>query len=320
MSPWARSRRSCRVTLAVSRRGSRGGGGREGGRRGGGRQAKAPRGLCWSGRKTLKSVALAMVVSTRRTPGRSYILMELPFTQCLTRTPSARSLKLVVSSPVKLPWALRPRKRMMSGLWKWSVARERGGQPLAPVETDLDREGEPGLEAGVEDAKDAVAVVLVNVETLPWPEPEAALARVRGTMVLETHAGLDGLEGADQAVVHGILGEQAARELLLVGGAGLEVADGAVMLHRLPERGRLDTFAGRQDVLLEVEEADLGPLQEAEHAPPHHQRQERAANHEAVEPGQHRANERAIASEESVHGVVLGACGRPVRANRGSGA
>ncbi|HAM58686.1 MAG TPA: hypothetical protein DCQ64_26055 [Candidatus Rokubacteria bacterium] len=76
----------------------------------------------------MKSAVLAMVVSTRKTPGRSYILMELPLTQCLTRTPSARSLKLVVSSPVKLPWALRPRKRMTSGLWKCRVAwRTRAG-------------------------------------------------------------------------------------------------------------------------------------------------------------------------------------------------
>ena len=66
---------------------------------------------------------MLIVVSTRRTlPALSYILTELPRAQCLTRTPSGRSLKLVVSSPVKLPEAFFPRKRMTSGLWKWCIA------------------------------------------------------------------------------------------------------------------------------------------------------------------------------------------------------
>jgi hypothetical protein len=45
-----------------------------------------------------------------------------PRTQCLTRTPSGRFLKLVMISPVKLPWTLPPSKRMTSGLLKWSMA------------------------------------------------------------------------------------------------------------------------------------------------------------------------------------------------------
>ena len=76
-----------------------------------GRQARARWGWSCSGRKTLKSAVLAMVVSIRRTlPALSYILMELPLTQCSTRIPSGRWRKLPVSSPVKLRWALRPRK------------------------------------------------------------------------------------------------------------------------------------------------------------------------------------------------------------------
>ena len=47
----------------------------------------------------MKLPVRAMVVSTRRMlPALSYILTELPCAQCLTRTPSGLSLKLVVNS------------------------------------------------------------------------------------------------------------------------------------------------------------------------------------------------------------------------------
>jgi hypothetical protein len=190
------------------------------------------------------------------------------------------------------------------------------GQPLAAVEPDLDVEGEPGLEAGAEEAEDRVPVVFVEVQALPAPPAQAALGGVRGAVVLEAHAGLDALEGTDQAFRERMLGEQAAGELLFVDRTGLEVADGAVVLDRLAEHGHLEAFAGGRDILLEVEEADVGPLQEAEHAAGHHERQERAAEHEAVEPGQHGGDVGAVAGEESGHGLVLGverlSPGRPV--------
>jgi len=69
-----------------------------------------------SGRKTLRPLGLARVVSMRSTlPALSYILTELPSAQCFTRTPSARFLKLVVSSPRKRVPVFRPRNRMTSG-------------------------------------------------------------------------------------------------------------------------------------------------------------------------------------------------------------
>jgi hypothetical protein len=66
-------------------------------------QASLPERERWRGRKTLKLVVLAMVVSTRRTlPALSYILTELPSAQCLMRTPSWRRRRREVSSPLKL--------------------------------------------------------------------------------------------------------------------------------------------------------------------------------------------------------------------------
>jgi hypothetical protein len=179
------------------------------------------------------------------------------------------------------------------------------GQPLAAVEPDLDVEREPGLQTGADEAEDRVSAVRVDVQALARPQTETALAGIRGAMVLEAHAGLDGLERADHPGRDGRLGQQAAGELLFVGGAGLEVADGPVVRDGLTEGRRLDAFAGRQDVVLEVEEADVRPLQEAEHAARPHQRQERATEDQTVEPGQHGGDTGTVAGKELGHGVVL---------------
>jgi hypothetical protein len=186
-----------------------------------------------------------------------------------------------------------------------AAAFELVGEPLPAVEADLDGEREPRLEAGVEEPEDAVAVVLVDVEALPRPEPEAAFMRIRRAVVLEAHAGLEGLERADQAFVHRVFGKQASCEGLLVDGAGLQVAHGAVVVDRFPERGGLDAFTRGQDVGLEVQEGDIGAGQEGVHASLHDQRQEGPAKHEAVEPGQHGGDERAVTGNKALHRLAL---------------
>src|SRR5574341_1568139 len=82
-----------------------------------------------------------------------------------------------------------------------AAAVELLGQPLAAVEGDLDVEGEPGLQASAEEAEVGVAVILVDVQAGPAPQAQAALVPVRGAVVLEAATGLEGLEGADQALV-----------------------------------------------------------------------------------------------------------------------
>jgi len=58
-----------------------------------------------------------MVVSIRSTePCLSYILTEFARAACLTRTPSTRRLKSVVTSPWKFGESFLPRNRSTSGL------------------------------------------------------------------------------------------------------------------------------------------------------------------------------------------------------------
>src|SRR3990172_5243517 len=213
--------------------------------------------------------------------------------------------ELVIHQPLGAGGVPQPREGVIVAAELDPLALEVRGEPLPAVEADLDGEGEPGLQAGAEEAEDPVPVVLVDVETLPGPKAEAALVGIRRAVILEAHAGFDRLEGADQALVHGVFGEQAAGEGLLVYRAGLQVADGAVVLERLAQRRCLDAFAGRQDIRLEVEEGDLGPRQDGVHPPRPHQGNEGAPKHEAVEAGEHGRDERAVAGKESLHGVVL---------------
>src|SRR5206468_1279139 len=117
-------------------------------------------------------------------------------------------------------------------------------QPLAPVEADLDVEGEPGLEAGAHEAEDRVSPVLVDVQALARPQAEPPLGAVLGAVVLEAHAGLDDGERADEAPLDRVLLEQAPCEVLLARRGELQVAHGAVELGRLGERRLLDALAG----------------------------------------------------------------------------
>lgn len=82
---------------------------------------------------------------------------------------------------------------------------------------------------------------------------------------------------------------------IFVDGPGLELANGAVVVDGLPERGRLDACARGQHVRPEVEEGDVGAGQEAAQPSFNHQRQKRAPKHEAVEPGQHGRDEGTVA-------------------------
>ena len=143
------------------------------------------------------------------------------------------------------------------------------------------------------------------MEALPRPEAQTPLAGIGRAVVLEAHTGLEGLEDADQAFVHRVFGEQAAREGLFIDGAGLQVAHGAIAREGLPQRGRLDAFAGGQDVGLEIEEGNIRPGQEGVHAARHHQGQQGPAKHEPVEPGQHGRDEGAVAGNKPVHRLVL---------------
>jgi len=81
-------------------------------------------------------------------------------------------------------------------------------------------------------------------------------------VVLEAHAGLDGRQQAHQASLDGVLRQQLSSEILLVGLARFEIADGSPELPRLDARSLLDPLARAKDKAPEVEEPDAGALQE----------------------------------------------------------
>ncbi len=91
------------------------------------------------------------------------------------------------------------------------------GQPLAAVQTDLDIEGKPGLDAGVDPPELGMDVVLVEMEALARPQFQPALAAILGEVVLEAAARLHDGEHANQPRVDGMLLKQLLRKSLFVG-------------------------------------------------------------------------------------------------------
>ena len=160
------------------------------------------------------------------------------------------------------------------------------GQPLAAVEADLDVKGEPGLDAGVHEPEARMQEVLVEVKTLAWNEPETPLAAILGAVILEAHARLDRREGADEPLLHRVLGQELPRQILLAGLAGPQIDLRPTELSDINQRGRLELLGRTPDVLFEIQEPYAGALEAMEHAKLANQQQERPSEDQPVEPRQ----------------------------------
>jgi hypothetical protein len=132
------------------------------------------------------------------------------------------------------------------------------------------------------------------VEALAGPDLQAALGRLAGAVVLEARAGLDRLEGTDQARVGGVLSEQAPRELLLAGPTGREVTDRSIVLDGLVQGRGLDPLNGRVDVALEVQQPHPRPAEQGVHGQGAVQGDQLAPEHEPVKTGQNGADGRGV--------------------------
>ena len=180
------------------------------------------------------------------------------------------------------------------------------GEPLTSVQTDLDVEREPGLDAGVHESEAGMEPVLVDMQALTRPTLQAALVAVWRAMVLETHTRLDGGQRPDEPVIDRMFGEPPAGQGLLVRGTGGEVPNRPGVRDRRPQGGVLHALARCEHVVLEVEQRDVSSLQEVVHPLGNDERQQRTPKDESVKTAQHRCDHRPITRDESVHGIDLG--------------
>jgi len=144
------------------------------------------------------------------------------------------------------------------------------------------------------------------VEALARSEPQAALITVCRAVVLEAHARLECCQDADEALLHGVLGEELPGELLLVDYGRVQVTDGSVKLAGLGERRLLEALGGGEDEVLEVEQTNSGVLEKEKHASLAEKPRQVAAEDQPVEPGKNGGDEGAVTRYESLHGVLLG--------------
>jgi hypothetical protein len=126
----------------------------------------------------------------------------------------------------------------------FALGLELSSQPLAAVEADLDVEGKPGLDAGVDPSELGMKAVLVEMEALARPQFQPAQARVLGEVVLEAAAGFDDGEHADQPCVDRMLLEELPSEGLFIPRARLQMPDRPIVLAGLCQRSVLELLAG----------------------------------------------------------------------------
>jgi hypothetical protein len=106
---------------------------------------------------------------------------------------------------------------------------ELASEPLVPVDVDLDREGEPGLDPNVEEPENGIDQVVVDEEALAprRHDPRLALS-VRDP---EATAGFDGGDHADEPFVDVVAIRDLTRALVLLD-LGVVVLVGSTALHR----------------------------------------------------------------------------------------
>ena len=160
------------------------------------------------------------------------------------------------------------------------------GEPFPAIESNLDLEGEPGLQAHVHPAEGRVQVVVVQVQALARLAADGAAAVAIGHPV-EGPARLEAAQDADQARLGApFFGGELPGGLLFVDLAGVEVAIAALGFG-LGHAGGFD-HAGRHllGVLLELLVRDVIGAEQVVHTFGGIQRAELALEDEAIKAGQ----------------------------------
>ena len=160
-------------------------------------------------------------------------------------------------------------------------------QPLAPVDRDLDREGEPGLDARTHKAEDRIDPVLVVVEALALARPQLEPLRVPVAVDLVAHAGLDAPQHRDESLLDPVARRDLPRPLVLADPARRKVHDRAAQLFGLRHHGRLYALGHALREVPEVLEQHTLAGEPAHHPRDIGQPAKRSPKNETVETAQH---------------------------------
>src|SRR6266516_7953920 len=164
------------------------------------------------------------------------------------------ALELIVHQALSKSEVPHPGKAVPNALEVGSsLSNQLTGQPFTSVHTDLDVEGEPRLEACVDETEDRVDEVLVDVQALAGTELQATFVAVLRTNVLEGHAGFQNREHADQPFIHRVRGQNLSREIFLALTRRTQVSDRPLQPLRLAQRPLLDPFCGLDSEHLEID-------------------------------------------------------------------
>src|SRR5207245_4481915 len=117
--------------------------------------------------------------------------------------------------------------------------------------------GEPGLNAGVQEAEDGINDVVVQEQALADTRLELQVLRVTVAVDLKGAARLDATQHTHQALGDAIFNSNTPRDSLLTGFGRCQVADRSASCHGLRQGRGLQSLADLLDVRAEALEQNL---------------------------------------------------------------
>jgi hypothetical protein len=232
-----------------------------------------------------------MVHSTRSTDPLSYSFSELWFSQCLTRQ---------LLGPRQV---FQPHEAVVASVVAQAEGVHLAGEPLVAVEADVDREGEPGLQADMHEAEDGVDLVVVQVQALAWAVDDLEFLGGAVAVNLEGHALFDAAQDPDGSLGDAIALGDGAGLVLETEVVGVDVADLASELLGLEQGGLLEALGDVEAVRGKVLVGDVIGPEVVLQAFVVGQVAQGAAEEEAIEAAEEAEDGGGKALEEGAHGI-----------------
>lgn len=177
-------------------------------------------------------------------------------------------------------------------------------EPFAAVQTDLDAEGEPGLNPSVHKPEDGIDEVVVEGETFAQAGDELKFLGIAVTVDLEARTGFEGGEDSDQSFGDAVTLHNLSGDGFFVGGAGMQVLDWTVHFLSLARR-RLTQLVGQTlGVGAKVFEKNMMIPQQSLETSDVSDGTKRSSEHQTIESVQNPSDLISMICYKTLHGVL----------------
>ena len=181
---------------------------------------------------------------------------------------------------------------------------ERTDEPLAPVETNLNREGKPRLQPDMHQSELAVVEVVIQMQALAPPAFQPNGLRLTIASDPERHAGVDGRENTDASVPNAVRLSNPNRNVLIAEMGVVNVLDFTALpprgLQRQPDQLTANVFG----VFVKVVHGDFDAVKISVEPARTDDTVEDAAKQQSIKPGEDTHDTASEISHKIPHGVA----------------